>query len=222
MTLFGIGISKQTVYNILRKNNISRKIVQVNKYPHSKERYEQELRRLRKEIKCRKERIISIDETAIQLDNVGRYGWSKKGKRCIIDKAHKNKGVRFSLLFGISKNKIVRYEIKEGTFKGIDFNSFMNNIHKVNGRYHYLLDNASIHRTKIMSKPIRNSMIYNVPYSPQFNPIEYVNNELKRQIYTNNIKNEKELRKIMERFVKENNKKGYKGYFKKAYKLLKV
>jgi len=75
-----------------------------------------------------------------------------------------------------------------------------------------------IHRTKIISDNIKSRMIYNVPYSPQFNPIEYVNNELKRQIYTENIKNEKELR----RFVKENNKNGYRGYFNKAYELLKV
>ena len=34
-------------------------------------------------------------------------------------------------------------------------------------------------------------MIYNIPYSPQFNPIGHVNNELKRQIKTADINNKK-------------------------------
>jgi transposase-like protein len=65
-------------------------------------------------------------------------------------------------------------------------------------------------------------MIYNISYSPQFNPIEYVNNELKRQIKTENIKNESELRIFMKGFIKENNKKRYMGYFEKAYKLMGI
>jgi hypothetical protein len=65
-------------------------------------------------------------------------------------------------------------------------------------------------------------MIYNVPYSPQFNPIEYVNNELKRQIKISKINNRNELNDFMKRFVKENNKKGYKGYFEKACNLMGV
>lgn len=92
---------------------------------------------LRDQIKCRKERIISIDETAIQLNNVGRYGWSQKGERCVIHKGHKNKGVRFSLLFALSKKKIVGYVIKEGTIKGVDFNEFMKRIDVENGKYKY-------------------------------------------------------------------------------------
>jgi hypothetical protein len=130
--------------------------------------------------------------------------------------------VRYSLLFGISRNKIVGYEIKEGTFKGIDFNEYMKKIDKDNGTYKYLLDNAVIHRTKIISEKIRKKMIYNVPYSPQFNPIEYVNNELKRQIKISKINNRNELNDFMKRFIKENNKKGYIGYFEKAYNLMGV
>jgi transposase-like protein len=65
-------------------------------------------------------------------------------------------------------------------------------------------------------------MIFNVPYSPQFNPIEYVNNELKRQIRTQNIQNKKELIKFLELFIKKSSKKGFKNYFKKSYDLLGI
>ena len=81
------------------------------------------------------------------------------------------------------KKKIIGYEIKEGTFKGTDFNEYMKKNNKGNCRYKYLLDNVVIHR--IISEKLRNKMIYNILYSPQFNPIEYVNNELKRIILNN-------------------------------------
>lgn len=60
-----------------------------------------------------------------------------------------------------------------------------------------------------MDQRIKNKMIYNVPYCPQYNPIEYVNNELKRQIKEKHISNEDDLRLFLDSFVKENNKKGF-------------
>jgi len=69
--LFGIGISRQTIYNICKKYNITRKRVQIDKYPHNKEKYENERKRLQKQIKCRKNRIMSIDETSIPDQLVG-------------------------------------------------------------------------------------------------------------------------------------------------------
>ena len=220
--LFGINVCKNTIYMILKKNNITRKIVQINKYPHSTDKYLTDLKRLQKEIKNRKKRIISIDETAINIDNIGNYGWSDRGKRCIINKKHRNKGVRFSLLFGISRSKIIGYAIKEGSFKGPDFSEYMNKINNKYTRYKYLLDNAVIHRARIINNDIRKKFIYNVPYSPQFNPIEYVNNELKRQIKIANIKNKNELIIFMDKFVKQTNKKGLKKYFEKSYNLIGV
>jgi len=141
-TLFGISLSKKVIYMILKKNKITRKRVQVNKYPHSTEKYLKDLKILRKKINKKKNRIISIDETSIEINEINNYGLSsaqQKGSRCIINKRNKNKGFKFSLLFGISKNKIIGYAIKEGSFKGPDFNNFMNKIDIKNGKYSYLL-----------------------------------------------------------------------------------
>lgn len=220
--LFGIAISKNTIYMILKKNNITRKIVQINKYPHNTDKYLYDLKRLQKELKHRKKRIISIDETSINLNNINNYGWSKKGNKCIIHKKHKNKNVRFSLLFGISRSKIIDYVIKEGTINGSDFNNYINKIDNNKSNYKYLLDNAVIHKTKIINNDIRKKFIYNVPYSPQFNPIEYVNNELKRQIKISNINNKTELVIFINNFVRKINKKGLKNYFNKSYELIGI
>ena len=43
--------------------------------------------------------------------------------------------VFYSLLFGITKKKIIGYDIKEGIFKGTYFNKYMVKNDKENGRY---------------------------------------------------------------------------------------
>ena len=60
-----------------------------------------------------------------------------------------------------------------------DFNNFMNEIHIDDGYYRYLMDNAKIHHNKMMDDRIRDKIIYNVSYCPEYNPIEYILNTLK-------------------------------------------
>lgn len=72
--LFGFAVSRQTICNILKRNNITRKRVQINKYPHSVDKYESCLNQLRSQLKSRKNRIISIDETGINLNSPSNYG----------------------------------------------------------------------------------------------------------------------------------------------------
>ncbi len=53
-----------------------------------------------------------------------------------------------------------------------------------------------------------------------YNPIEYVNNELKRYIKEKTINTEEQLRTIIEKFMKECSKKGMSKYYKKHMKNL--
>ena len=57
------------------------------------------------------------------------------------------------------------------------------------------MDNAKIHKADI------------VPYSPTFNPIEYVFNTLKEQLKRKMITNISGLRRYLKNFVNEINKK---------------
>lgn len=186
--IFSKRIARQTVYNILHRNKITFKRIQIDKYPHTQEKYDNDLDNLRKKISPIKKRIISIDETSIQTGMNKNYGWSEKGERCIIKNPNKNVK-RFSLLFGISETRVVGYRIVEGAINGVIFKEFMEEINNPNGRYKYLLDNASIHYTKIVPENIRRKFIYNMPYCPKFNPIEYCNNDLKRELRERRICN---------------------------------
>lgn len=218
--LFKKGINKSYVYNILKTHNYTHKKIQTNKYPHSNEKLEADTNTLRKSLKRRKKRVISIDEVSIDLLIPHKYGWSKKGKRCI--KKISNKRVRFSMLMAISMKKVIGYKIVKGSFNRILFNEFMDTIIKPNTNYKFLMDNAKIHHNKIMKKEIKDKIIYNVSYHPQYNPIEYVFNILKKEIKDVELKNINDLQKFMENDCKQIFKKGFNNYFDKAFSNLKI
>jgi len=182
---FNKNISRRTIYNILKRNNITYKKAQTNKYSYSKDKFNKDVNKVRSLIKCRKNRIISVDETSIDFIVPSNYGWSKKGTKCTFKIS--NKRYRVSLLLAISKNKIVNYHIKEGSFKSDDFNDFMNETVNLNGHYRYFMDNAKIHHNRFMNPDIKSKIIYNLPYCPSYNPIEYFFNTFKKEFRKVNI-----------------------------------
>ena len=58
---FNKNISRKTIYNVSKRNKITHKKVQTYKYPYSKDKFNKNVSVLRKSIKCRKNRIISVD-----------------------------------------------------------------------------------------------------------------------------------------------------------------
>ena len=64
----------------------------------------------------------------------------------------------------------------------INFFYKINNILPKNDKYYFLLDNARIHHYKKLKEYIKKTnieFIYNVPYMPEFNPIELVFKDFK-------------------------------------------
>ena len=82
------------------------------------------------------------------------------------------------------------------------------------------MDNARIHHYRKfvdMMKENNHNIIYNIPYSPQFNPIEYVFNVLKTEIRNSCIDTYKQLHIKIESFVRKMNSIGFHNYFQKSY-----
>lgn len=217
---FNKNISRRTIYNVLKRNKITYKKVQTHKYPYSKDKYNKDVSILRNSIKCRKNRIISVDETSIDFIVPSNYGWSKKGTNCTLNIS--NKRSRVSLLLAISKNKIVNYHIKEGSFKGVNFNDFMDETVSINGHYKYLMDNARIHHNKLMNPLIKSKIIYNMPYCPSYNPIEYFFNTFKSEVRKINLTETNNVDRLVNLLDTKFNKTRFDGYFKKSYENLKI
>ena len=128
-------------------------------------------------------KIICIDETYLHSNNSKKYGWSKIGSRIFHYK--KTNPTKYSILMSISNKKIINYEIYSHNINTNIFYIYMLNLNNIFNNCYFLMDNVSFHKSKIIKNIFNNStnkLLFIPPYSPQFNPIEEVFSQLKRNI----------------------------------------
>jgi len=122
------------------------------------------------------------------------YGRSKSGSR-VIDKTYKYHYKRYNLLFAISADKIVDYilykDLKGGlkTTNIIDF--YNNSIKDKYKNYLIIMDNAVIHRSKIIRQIIEesnNKLLYSVSYHIERVIKDIITTKIKREHLTNYLK----------------------------------
>lgn len=219
---FNIIMSKKYLYNLLKNNNISYKIAQKTSYPYDNIKFAHQKQQLKEQIEKVNDKLNYTDEMAIYLGIKPDYGWSEKGKRCIIKqpKSYANKTAdRYSIVMTMTKEKIINYRLIRGTYNAKRFCSYIKNTIPKMGDTTPFMDGASIHKSRIVKKCLSEhgkETIINVPYSPQFNPIEYLFNPLKSGIKRKNVKSESSFRRFLHEFVKDVNKKGLQNYCKKS------
>eukprot|EP00003_Mantamonas_plastica_P031811 TRINITY_DN840_c0_g1_i3.p1 TRINITY_DN840_c0_g1~~TRINITY_DN840_c0_g1_i3.p1 ORF type:complete len:252 (+),score=52.20 TRINITY_DN840_c0_g1_i3:263-1018(+) len=127
------------------------------------------------------DRVICVDETGVNDITAERsYGWSKAGEECRVTRRY-IKGPNRSLLAAISIDGYVHHTRKKGGYKTVDFNAFMKQLMNKLARrrdgksYTFVMDNASIHKSKALKDMIAergHNLVLIPPYSPEFNPIE--------------------------------------------------
>ena len=170
--------------------------------------------------KIQHKNIICIDETYVYLNSKPNYGWSAVGKRLI----HYNKvnPIKYSLLVATSVNGICKYIITKNNVTSEIFNSFMISLFRSYKQHTFIMDNASIHRSKRLNEINGSSrIIYIPPYSPQFNPIEHMFSSFKNSINRNNISSIKSIQTCLLKYKKFNMKHIYNKSFK-AYKYYSI
>ena len=146
------------------------------------------------------------------------YGWNKIGKRLI-----KNNYIlprtKYTVISAISNKKIIHNKIIKGSANAIVFLKFIKNI--INGtkekELYLLMDNTRIHHAKIVKeyiKTTKHKILFNVPYMPEYNPIEKFFSEIKFYIRSkkNNHKKTCLINNINKSFNYVN-KKNLKKYF---------
>ena len=106
----------------------------------------------------------------------------------------------------ITKNNYIDFTLVEGSLKSDKFINFMNKI-KTNtkNKLTFLLDNASIHKSKKFNKFSNDNklkLIYNVPYHSHLNPIEYVFSLLRRELLNGDTGSLEKIGKIISNFKK--------------------
>jgi len=200
-------ISKPSICRILKENNITRKrcnirvvckdINKINDIRHDFSKETDEDIFLNSEF---------IDETSFCVNDIINYGYSEKGKEILKITKHSKNKERLTLLTSISKDTL-KYQIIKGSVNSDIYLKFITDNKDLFKNRNLVQDNARIHHSKkVKSYCLENNinMIYNPPYTPEFNPIELIFNKLKTEFKKLDHKNiYNDINKCLNKIYKE-------------------
>ena len=221
---FGVVIALSTTGDYLRSWGFTPQKPKKKAYeqnPKSVSKWlEEEYPKIKKKAKSENAEIQWGDETGIK--NSSHYGrsYAPKGKTPV----RKTMGKRLSInmISSITNQGKVEFMIYSGTMNADRFLKFLRQLIKNRDRKVYLiLDNLKVHHSKIVMKWVeknkRSIELFFLPsYSPEKNPDEYLNCDLKYGVSEKPApKNEEKLKKIVSQHMTmlQNNTKRVKKYF---------
>ena len=227
---FKVRLNDKSIYNILHKHNLTRKRLRSKYYPEKKEGQEKEdLETFYKKLNdFDYNRTICLDETSIYLNMTLTYGRSKSGTR-VIKKTNKYPYKRYNLLCAISADKVVGWKLypeRKGGVKTADILKFYDEfIHSKYKNYLVIMDNAVIHKSKIIRETIENDnnhLLYSVPYHPETNSIEEFFSQLKHYIKKESPNTYQDIYKVISNILEKIiTKEHLTNYLKHSYKIYK-
>ena len=151
------------------------------------------------EAKAENAEIFWGDETAVQ--NVANYvrGYSPKGKTPVVK--IQSKKMHINMISAISNQGKLHFLLYSDAINSERLISFMEAIIKTSSgkKVYLILDNLKVHHSKAVSEWVEKHceqirLFYLPPYSPEYNPDEYLNNDLKQTLGSQAaVKNVKEL-----------------------------
>lgn len=151
-----------------------------------KEWLEKEYPAIQKKAKKEKAVIYFGDETGMRSDHQTGRSYAPKGETPII----KRTGQRFSLnmISAISNRGHLQFMIIDGRFNGEVFIEFLKRmIRYSNQKIYFVTDGHPAHKTKKLNEWLDNNkkrieVFFLPPYSPELNPQEYVNQDVKTNV----------------------------------------
>jgi transposase len=160
------------------------------------------------------------DETGMRSDHQAGRSYAPKGKTPII----KATGKRFSLnmISAISNKGYLQFMIVEGSFNGEVFQTFLEGMIKyAKVKIFYITDGHPAHKTKklqewLAGKKDKIELFFLPPYSPELNPQEYLNQDIKTNVIGKKRPiNKEQMRSNVNTFMKmrKGSKKQVKKYF---------
>lgn len=141
---------------------------------------------IKKQAKIENAEILWCDETGINNQSNTCRGYSPKGKKTIV----KVSGKRFSIsmVSAITNEGEMRYMIYKGGMNTEIFIEFLKRlIYKEKRKKYLIVDNLRVHHAKDVTAWLKEhsdkiSIFYLPPYTPERNPDEYVNQDLKLEL----------------------------------------
>lgn len=134
--------------------------------------------------------IVSIDETGIYSNYTTNYGWGPKNIP-LVDVTGANP-TKYNILLAITNKEILKFEHHKQSINKDIFVKFMKKLDSMVTNKVFLMDNVPFHHSTAVTDIFINStnrIMYTPPYSPEFNPIEEVFSQIKRNTIKFNYKN---------------------------------
>jgi transposase len=166
------------------------------------------------------EKMIFIDETAFWVGMSRSVARSKKGKKAFCLRPF-YKGRKMTLIGAISIEGVVAKKTIEGSMKGKDFKSFVeqNLVPKLKPGNVVVMDNLKIHKMEGIEELITATgarVEYLPPYSPDFNPIEMLWSTVKSLVRMFPSRSKSVLEKLIEVALMVLGKDSFKNWFTKC------
>jgi transposase len=126
------------------------------------------------------------DETGLRSDDVNGRGYSPKGKTPV--RPCKGTPERINMISSITNQGKVRFMFYDGSFNAARLIEFLTRILRESKKKVFMiLDNLRVHHAKVVKAWVeenkeRIELFYLPSYSPNLNPDEYLNNDLKTRV----------------------------------------
>lgn len=144
---------------------------------------------IKQEAKRDKAEIYWADETGVSNREHNVKGYAPKGKTPVL-RTSGGKRIRLNMISALNNQGKLRFMIYRENMSPKLFITFMQRLWKDAGRKIYLIvDNLKTHHSKLVQSWLESNKekirLYYLPkYSPELNPDEYLNNDLKKGLST--------------------------------------
>lgn len=164
------------------------------------------------------------DETGMRSDHQAGKSYAPKGETPVIKKT----GQRFSLnmISAISNRGHLQFMIIDGRFNSEVFETFLKQMIKYSRqKIYFVTDGHPAHKTKRLNEWLSENrdkieVFFLPPYSPELNPQEYVNQDVKTNVIGKKRPiNKDEMRRNVEDFMysRKNDRRQVQKYFHVSY-----
>jgi transposase len=138
---------------------------------------------IKKQAKRQKAEIYWGDETTVKAGDVRGRGYAPQGKTPVVNRTEKRENI--SMISAITNKGKVFWKLHEGSINGelvLDFVKRL--IRNKKNKIFLILDNAKTHHSIMLKEWVRKNkdkikLFYLPPYSPDLNPDEHVNSDVK-------------------------------------------
>ena len=177
--------------------------------------------KIKKQAQAENAEIHWGDETGCTTDISNARSFSPKGKTPILKRVTKKK-LKVNMLSSISNLGVVFFKLYENKINSQEFIEFMEKLIKCSDKkIYFIVDNLPQHHSKIVKDWVAENetqikLFYLPSYSPELNPDEYLNGDLKQSMNKNRMpKTVAELKNNADRHMKglEKNPDKIKSFF---------